>query len=234
MKPKISVVWFKRDLRLTDHLPLQSAIEAGFPTLLLYIFEPSLMQHYDSAPRHWRFVWQSLNDLQKRLHKTGHHLVIAHNEVREVFLQLLHFYSIQTVYSHEEIGIRLTYDRDLALSHLLKEQQIEWKEFPSSGIKRGKKNRKGWKEDWFSIMEQEIKPIEFDQLLAFQPTEEVLSALTPNPLPTYLFEPHSNFQQGGESYAWRYLKSFMKERIQGYMRHISKPSNSRRSCSLLI
>jgi deoxyribodipyrimidine photolyase len=63
----ISVIWFKRDLRLLDHLPLQKAIESGKPLLLLYIFEPSLIQDVHYSPRHWQFVWESLIDLQKRL-----------------------------------------------------------------------------------------------------------------------------------------------------------------------
>ena len=48
MEP-ISVVWFKRDLRLTDHDPLVAAIAAQRPTLLLYIFEPMLLDdtHYE-------------------------------------------------------------------------------------------------------------------------------------------------------------------------------------------
>ena len=40
----ISVVWFKRDLRLQDHAPLAEAIRAGRPVLLCYCFEPELMQ----------------------------------------------------------------------------------------------------------------------------------------------------------------------------------------------
>ena len=38
-------------------------------------------------------------------------------------------------------------------------------------------------------------------------------------------------QKGGETTAWLYLKSFIKERGQHYMQHISKPQLSRKSCS---
>ncbi len=56
--PPINIVWFKRDLRLQDHEPLLRAAHAEEATLLLYIFEPSLMQHYDSDIRHQRFVYK--------------------------------------------------------------------------------------------------------------------------------------------------------------------------------
>ena len=36
----IDVVWFKRDLRTRDHVPLLSAILSGRPVLCLFILEP--------------------------------------------------------------------------------------------------------------------------------------------------------------------------------------------------
>ena len=63
----IDIVWLKRDLRLTDHAPLLHASHTSDPLLLLYIIEPMLINdpHYDS--RHWRFIWQSLQDIQDQL-----------------------------------------------------------------------------------------------------------------------------------------------------------------------
>ena len=184
---KVSIIWFKRDLRLKDHLPLQYAIEAGRDVLLLYIFEPSLMNHYDSSPRHWRFVWQSLKDMQKRLVQFGHQLIIAHGESKEVFLELSQQYPIREVLSYQEIGTRLTYDRDIALQSLFQEHQIHWKEFPYSGIKRGKTNRKGWKEEWYKIIEAPILPTPLDQLNSIQLSAEARENLQHQAFPAYLF-----------------------------------------------
>ena len=38
MKPEINIVWFKRDLRFTDHAPLYFAQQDAAPVLLLYFF----------------------------------------------------------------------------------------------------------------------------------------------------------------------------------------------------
>jgi deoxyribodipyrimidine photo-lyase len=43
----------------------------------------------------------------------------------------------------------------------------------------------------------------------------------------------NSFQPGGESMAWKYLKSFCNKRISGYAYNISKPEKSRISCSRL-
>jgi len=36
----INIVWFKRDLRLSDHQPLAAALALRQPLLLIYILEP--------------------------------------------------------------------------------------------------------------------------------------------------------------------------------------------------
>ncbi|MFP3355535.1 deoxyribodipyrimidine photo-lyase, partial [Pseudoalteromonas sp. SIMBA_153] len=63
MRQKINIVWFKRDLRLSYHQPLKHAFSNGLPTLLLYKFEPLLLEDAHYKERHWRFVYQSLCDL---------------------------------------------------------------------------------------------------------------------------------------------------------------------------
>ncbi len=227
----LRIIWFKRDLRTKDHQPLQYAIERQQPTLLLYIFEPAMMNHYDSAVRHWRFVWQSLQDMRHRLQQHGHDLLIAHGDALEVFTLLLNKFKVYEIVSYQEIGNRLSFDRDLQLQSLLQQQQVQWKEFPFSGIKRGKKHRRGWKDDWYDIMETPIKPTPLDQLKSLCPSAELKEQLMQPGLPPDIFRKEDHFQQGGETMAWRYLSSFLQERMRTYMRHISKPAASRRSCS---
>ena len=60
------VVWFKRDLRLHDHAPLCAAAERG-PVLPLYVVEPDLWRQHDASFRHWRFIRDSLVDLDTAL-----------------------------------------------------------------------------------------------------------------------------------------------------------------------
>ena len=64
----INVVWLKRDLRISDNHALMDSLESGL-TLLYYAFEPILIDdpHYDK--RHWRFVWQSIQDINIQLEK---------------------------------------------------------------------------------------------------------------------------------------------------------------------
>jgi len=47
-RPKINIVWLKRDLRLRDHASIASAEQAGLPYIILYIFDSKLIKHQEA------------------------------------------------------------------------------------------------------------------------------------------------------------------------------------------
>ncbi|TDQ19329.1 deoxyribodipyrimidine photo-lyase family protein (cryptochrome) [Algoriphagus boseongensis] len=223
------MVWLKRDLRLRDHEPLAEAIQSGLTVLLVYIFEPSLISAPQYDTRHWRFIWESLQDIQIELKKKGAEIAFLHGEVEEVFTQLLAQYEIETVYSHLETGIQLTYQRDLRIQKFFEERNIAWKEYQQHGVKRGRKNRSNWTQEWYGFMNTPLKNPKLentqwevlkDKISNFHIPQEWM---TPNPL----------MQPGGESKGQKYLQSFLQERVKDYSRNISKPEFSRKSCSRL-
>lgn len=55
----MQIVWFKRDLRVTDNLALSLASEKG-DILPLYIIEPELWQQPDMSHRQYLFFIQSV------------------------------------------------------------------------------------------------------------------------------------------------------------------------------
>jgi len=83
-KKEIVIVWLKRDLRFTDHEPLFYAQKQALPILLVYCFEPTIMKYDDSDVRHWRFVYQSLTDMQIKLESLDSKIAIFHNEAQFV------------------------------------------------------------------------------------------------------------------------------------------------------
>ena len=112
------VVWFKRDLRLSDHAALSAALEAGKPTLLLYIVEPSLLQNPHYRMRHWHFISQSLADMNTRLKSVGAAIEVLEGEALNVIQALDEAVGITTLLSYEETGLDVTFQRDKAISTL--------------------------------------------------------------------------------------------------------------------
>jgi deoxyribodipyrimidine photo-lyase len=229
----INIVWFKRDLRFTDNEALFAAHNSGLPLLLVYCFEPSVMNYDDSDVRHWRFVYESLQELKRKLNVLGGEIYIFHNEIENVFSSLIENYDIKTVFSHQEIGNKITFDRDIAMQTFFKKKEIEWKEFQMHGVIRKLKSRQDWDKRWEKVMRGEIKQIELKDLQLVKLNDALFEKLKDEDLSTEITTPNKNFQQGGENLAWRYLDSFVKERYVNYSKYISKPALSRKGCSRL-
>lgn len=223
---QIDVVWFKRDLRLSDHAPLRAGIESGRKTLLLFFFEPSLVAAPQSDVRHWQFVYQSLLDINKRLEPCNGQIQIVCQEVLPFFKGLLNNYHIMQVYSHVETGITLTYERDKAVGSFFSENNITWVQYRQQGVQRGRKDRSNWSRDWHSLMTDAQVDVRLKQGFFLNLPENFSSEI---PVAWTLIHPER--QKGGESLAWRYLNTFLTERSANYNQHISKPEASRRSCS---
>ncbi|MEP1596574.1 MAG: deoxyribodipyrimidine photo-lyase, partial [Halieaceae bacterium] len=148
----VSVVWLKRDLRLADHQPLCRALSSGLPVLIFYSFEPMLLKDPRYSERHWRFVSQSLQDMNRRLREKGLRVLVFQSELLSL-LALLHAENpIATVYSHEETGVDLTFQRDTEVKKWLGDQGIPWHETPTNGIERGRRDRSGWNARWRDVM----------------------------------------------------------------------------------
>ena len=147
----IEVVWFKRDLRVVDHVPLFEASLRG-PVLPLYIIEPTLFAGEDYDPCHWTFTSACLRDLRADLAALGQPLVVRVGEVLDVLKQIHAKHRISRLWSHEETGNALTYQRDLAVGRWVVASGIEWKETPNGGVVRRLRSRNGWAQQWEARM----------------------------------------------------------------------------------
>ncbi|MCZ4407778.1 deoxyribodipyrimidine photo-lyase [Cryomorphaceae bacterium 1068] len=229
MRKPINVLWFKRDLRLSDHEPLMEALKIKEPLLLLYVFEPSLLRHPNYSDMHWSFVWEALMDLSHQLKEYQVGLRIAFAEVEEVFTQLQLEFEVKTVFSHAETGLKATYDRDIALIDYFSKEGIIWREYQQNGVVRKLSNRSSWLKRWYSYMSAETATPDLNRLrkLSLLNKTEIGRDL---PYPSWLSR-NPMRQSAKREKGMRYLKSFCTERSKNYGKGISKPELSRKSCS---
>lgn len=227
MKQKCNVVWLKRDLRLQDHAPFFAAEQAVDCYLSIYIFEPSILAHSDSSLRHQQFVYHSILEMNKQLEVFGRKVLVFHAEAVDVLRFLHATFELKNVFSHQESGTRLTWNRDKEVGSYLQQNEINWVEFQRDGIHRGIKNRDDWDKHWYDHVSADIilnrysksrlqlreHPFEFEKSFELQ-----------------LRQYGDSFQKAGELVGWKYLKSFCEDRGKNYARHISKPTESRKSC----
>ncbi|MDG1121163.1 MAG: FAD-binding domain-containing protein, partial [Glaciecola sp.] len=239
MNPAIDIIWFKRDLRLRDHLPLYNVMNNPRPVLLLYVFEPAVIADPHYSERHWRFVYQSLMDLQAQLQPFNTQVLIWHTDIFTALEQISQDYQIINLLSHEEIGLDVTYQRDKTLRSYLQQRGISWSEFPYSVVRRGLHHRRDWGKYW----QQEIETPCADANLASIEFVNIanMAILCDSSFENKGIQPLYNewqdtsplFQIGGERRAWHTYYSFLDGRGKNYAKHISSPALSRKSCTRL-
>ncbi|MCX7611737.1 MAG: DNA photolyase family protein [Ignavibacterium sp.] len=232
MKIQINIVWFKRDLRLKDHLPLKAAIEDNLPVLLLYIFEPSLISAPYSDERHWRFVLESIQDLNAQLKNYSQQIFVLYGEVIPIFEKLINHYEIRNVFSHQETGTWLTYQRDIEVKKFFRAKEIVWKEFQNNAVIRGLKNRDSWNEKRTEFLSKPLDNPQLEKLKSIELESEILRTFSPEKFISSLNFNHQ-MQKGGETEAHKVLNSFLMERHIGYVKNISRPEESQFHCSRL-
>ncbi|MGX1112432.1 deoxyribodipyrimidine photo-lyase [Pseudoalteromonas sp. MBR-15] len=227
-KQKINIVWFKRDLRLSDHAPLAQAADSPLPCLLIYNFEPILLDDPHYSHRHWRFVYQSLCDLNAQLKKQQAEIAIYNQDMISLLESLSNEFDIKAIYSHQEIGLLNTFERDKAVHKWLKEKAIVWHETPLGAVVRARPAQFDWQQHWQTVMQQPLITPNWHSFNAILPSgysacEHVKQYQTND----------EQFQYGGPHAARAVLKSFIETRAQSYQQGISSPSKSKESCSRL-
>ncbi|MDA9343633.1 DNA photolyase family protein [bacterium] len=226
----INIVWLKRDLRLQDHEPLHKAEQEGVPYLIIYLFEPSIIQYPDTSLRHLQFVYHAIKSLDKRLKNYNRTIDVFYGEATDVFTFLTKTYNVRQLFSYQESGTKTTWKRDKQIKQYCIKNSITWIESQRDGIIRGLKNRDTWNQRWHAAMHAAIIKNDYS-ITTLNALEH--SYVVPSELVTKLEDYPKQYQPPGEENAWRYLKSFAQKRGFNYHRHISKPTESRTACSRL-
>ena len=228
----IGIVWLKRDLRLHDHAALHVALKENKRVLLVYVFETVLAQDPHYSSRHFDFIKQSLIDMNRQLVQFNTKILIAQGAVLDVFCKIKESYTIDRLYSHQETGLRVTFDRDKEVKKWADSEQIHWKEHNQQGVFRGMTNRKQWLVNWTKSMNEQQYPFPHQEA-PFLNHEKVSALNSILRTPDLETKKSTQVQLGGSSQGRRYLDSFFKDRHHQYQKHISKPDLARKSCSRL-
>jgi deoxyribodipyrimidine photo-lyase len=224
----IQAVWFKRDLRLADHAPLQRAALAG-PVVALYPIEPELLALPDFDSLHWNFIRESLQYLQDAIARRGGTLVWQVGDAVTLLHQWKAQFGFTTLWAHEETGNNWTYQRDIRVRKWATANGVAFVECPTNGVVRKLGNRDGWSARWESRMSQPCQRV----------PEAIRWATVPpssDPLPTaralQLRDPDRGGDlKGGRPEGLRTLRSFVHERGTQYAKELSSPNTAPLSCS---
>lgn len=223
----LQVLWFKKDLRWTDHAPLVHAAQAG-PVLPMWVDEPESWAQPDAATQHRAFAHECLQELDAWWHERGGALWRPRCDLI-VALQRIHgLHGAFVLWSHEETGNGWSYARDRAVAHWCAGNGVLWHELPSNGVVRRLPDRDRWSHLWTQRME----PPPLAAPTSIEP------AATPEPGPTGAEIRCRDAdkplrQRGGRSEAQALQDSFLAWRGQHYRVEMSSPLTAADACSRL-
>lgn len=119
MKPSVTIMWFRRDLRLADNAALYHALTAGKPVVPVFIFDRKILDQLDDkADKRVAFIHAALGEMQAALEKLGSTLEVYHGYPEQVYQQLLQKYTIADVFTNHDYE-PYAQERDAVIGELL-------------------------------------------------------------------------------------------------------------------
>ncbi len=122
---KISIFWYRRDLRLHDNVGLYHALKSGEEILPIFIFDPTILNKLPEDDARLSFIHSELNKMNEHLttFKTG--ISMYHDTPVEVFKALIKKYQIINVYTNHDYEPYAT-ERDQEIKKLLTSNNIQF------------------------------------------------------------------------------------------------------------
>lgn len=134
MKNKISLFWFRRDLRLDDNVALYHALQSEHPVLPIFIFETDILDKLESKhDRRVDYIHQALLTINEQLKSFNSTLKTYHGNPFEIFKTLLEEYDVQAVYCNRDYEPQAI-ERDTAIFYYLQERNIPFKAYKDQVI----------------------------------------------------------------------------------------------------
>ena len=130
---KISIFWYRRDLRLEDNTGLFKALNENENILPIFIFDDSILDELPEDDARVNFIYESLSKINKQLNNHNASLQILKGQIDDVWEKLVTTYDIQKVYlnkDYEPYAIK----RDQKIKEFLNSKGIEMKTFKDQVI----------------------------------------------------------------------------------------------------
>ncbi|WP_226064950.1 cryptochrome/photolyase family protein [Kaistella polysaccharea] len=129
MADKITIFWFRRDLRLSDNHGLFRALESSKNVLPVFIFDTEILSKLENKEdRRVDYIVQTLQTLNQFLEKTGKSIKILHGKPIDLFKKLSEEYDHSGVICNEDYEPSAI-KRDLEIKEFLTSKGIDFQSF---------------------------------------------------------------------------------------------------------
>ncbi|WP_339707298.1 deoxyribodipyrimidine photo-lyase [Algoriphagus aquimarinus] len=126
---KVSIFWFRRDLRIEDNHGLYQALKENENVLPLFIFDKNILDKLDNkADARVEFIHDQIRHIHQELEKIGSAILVKYGDPEAIYKELLSEYAIQAVYTNRDYEPYAT-SRDEKIKSLLESKEIPFHTF---------------------------------------------------------------------------------------------------------
>ena len=130
---KISIFWFRRDLRLHDNKALFHALQSEDKILPIFIFDIDILKKIPKDDARISFIYSELKAMNMHLESYGTEIKMFHGNPKEVFKSLMKNYTIEKVFTnhdYEPYAIK----RDLEIKEVVSTSKIDFQTYKDQVI----------------------------------------------------------------------------------------------------
>lgn len=134
MSKKVSIFWFRRDLRLDDNVGFLEALKGDYPVLPLFIFDKDILDKLPENDARVTFIFETLQEMRKELQDDyDSSLAMFHDTPEKVFKSLVKDYQVQEVFTNRDYE-PYAKERDTSIKELLSKNDISFNTYKDQVI----------------------------------------------------------------------------------------------------
>tara|TARA_R110000737_G_C14619131_1_gene492636 strand:- start:900 stop:2210 length:1311 start_codon:yes stop_codon:yes gene_type:complete len=134
MSKKISIFWFRRDLRLDDNVGFLEALKGDYPVLPIFIFDEEILSKLPEDDARVTFIHDTLQTMRNELQKKHNSsLAMYYGKPMDILKNLTKEYVVMSLYTNRDYE-PYAKERDEKVSEFLNENTIEFKTFKDQVI----------------------------------------------------------------------------------------------------
>ncbi|WP_036154096.1 cryptochrome/photolyase family protein [Maribacter forsetii] len=134
MSKKVSIFWFRRDLRLDDNVGFLEALKGDYPVLPIFIFDEEILSKLPKDDARLTFIHETLQHMRNQLQEENESsLAMFHGKPVDIFKNLVKEYDVASVFTNRDYE-PYAKERDKKISDFLSENDITFKTFKDQVI----------------------------------------------------------------------------------------------------
>ena len=215
---KRTLVWFRRDLRIHDHMPLYRAAQRG-AVIPVFVLDRALLHHPETAPARVQFMLENLAALDQDLRSRGGRLILRYGDPVAALPELVRQTQAEGIYAHVDFERIYGRVRDAKLNQAIAEEGMKIRWFEPPGTTPELISYPRYRSLWFEQMNDPQVPPPQRVMVP----DEVTSAPLPTPSKLGLFPDGKPMPPPGIEAARRLLAEFLEQKTERYYWLLSYP-----------